>query len=77
MIELPPFDEAEAEKTYNHLCALCHDLSEVDAAPPKTAEDVKNMILRMISENGMEATKTELDLVYLHMVKKFAGGKPG
>ncbi len=76
VVELPPFDEAEAEKTYNHLCSLCHDISEIDAAPPKTADDVKNMILRMISENGMEATKTELDLVYLHMVKKFAGGKP-
>jgi mono/diheme cytochrome c family protein len=73
--DLPPFDEAVAAKTYETLCAQCHDLAEVDAHPPKTSEDVKNVIIRMISENGMQAERSELDLVYLHMVKKYAGGK--
>ena len=76
-LDLPPFDEAEATKTYDKVCAQCHDLSDVDAKPPESAEEVKNLILRMIGENGMEATKEELDLVYLYMVKKYAGGKAG
>lgn len=73
--DLPPFDEAVAAKTYESLCSQCHELAEVDAHPPKTSEDVKNVIIRMISENGMQAERSELDLVYLHMVKKYAGGK--
>jgi len=76
-LELPPFDEAEATKTYETVCAQCHGLADVDAKPPTTAEECKNLILRMIGENGMEATKDQLDLVYLHMVKKYAGGKAG
>ncbi len=75
--ELPPFDAAEAEKTYDKVCSQCHGLEDVDAKPPTSADEVKNLILRMIAENGMEASKPELDLVYLHMVKKYAGGKAG
>ncbi len=73
--DLPPFDEAVASKTYERVCSQCHDLADVDAKPPRTSEEVKNLIIRMISENGMEAKREELDLVYLHMVKKYAGGR--
>ena len=75
--ELPPFDAAAAEKTYTTVCSQCHGLEDVDAKPPGTAEEVKNLIMRMIAENEMEASREELDLVYLHMVQKFAGGKAG
>ena len=76
-LELPAFDEAEAARTYDKVCAQCHDLADVEAKPPTTPDEVKNLILRMISENGMEATRAELDLVYLHMVKKFAAARTG
>lgn len=72
---LPAFDEAAALKTYEGLCGQCHELADVEAKPPHSAEEVKHLILRMISENGMEASKEELDLVYLHMVKRFADGQ--
>jgi cytochrome c5 len=74
---LPPFDAAAGQKTYETLCSQCHDLADVEAKPPRTAEDVKNLILRMIAENGMEAPKEDLDIVYLHMVKRFANGQAG
>lgn len=74
---LPAFDEAAAAKTYETLCSQCHDLADVEAKPPQSAEEVKNLILRMISENGMEASKEDLDLCYLHMVKRFADGEAG
>jgi mono/diheme cytochrome c family protein len=73
--DLPPFDEALAARTFETLCSQCHELKEVENKPPKTSEEVKNLIIRMLQENGMEAKKEELDLVYLHMVKVFAGGK--
>ena len=74
---LPAFDEAAAAKTFETLCSQCHDLADVEAKPPHSAEEVKNLILRMISENGMEAAKEDLDLCYLHMVKRFADGQTG
>jgi len=73
--DLPPFDHAVAARTYETLCAQCHDLVDIEAKPPANSEDVKHIIIRMLSENGMEASKEQLDLVYLHMVKKYAGGK--
>ena len=72
---LPPFDAAEAAATYERVCSACHGLDEVEAAPPKDSEQAKDVIIRMITDNGMEAKKEELDLVYLHMVKTYAGGK--
>jgi len=74
-LELPPFDPVEAKTTYEKVCSLCHGLEDIDAKPPTSADEVKNLILRMIADNGMEATRQELDLVYLHMVSTFAGGR--
>ena len=74
---MPAFDEAAAAKTFETLCSQCHDLADVEAKPPRSAEEAKNLILRMIAENGMEAPKEDLDLCYLHMVKRFAGGQIG
>ncbi|MBL8972263.1 MAG: cytochrome c [Myxococcales bacterium] len=73
-LELPPFDAAEARSTYEKVCAQCHGLEDIDARPPTSADEVKTLILRMIAENGLEASRSELDLVYLHMVSSFAGG---
>jgi len=73
-LELPPFDAAEARTTYEKVCSQCHGLEDIDAKPPTSADEVKTLILRMIAENGLEASRSELDLVYLHMVSSFAGG---
>lgn len=73
--DLPPFDAVAAAKTYETLCGQCHELAEIEAKPPADSEEVKNVIIRMLSDNGMEATKEQLDLVYMHMVQKYAGGK--
>jgi mono/diheme cytochrome c family protein len=74
-LELPPFDATAAKATYERVCTQCHGLEDIDARPPTSADEVKNLILRMIAENGMEATRAELDLVYLHLVSSFAGGR--
>ncbi len=73
--DLPPFDAPLAAKTYEAMCSQCHDLKDIEAKPPKDSDEIKNTIIRMIAVNGLEAKKEDLDLVYLHMVTKFAGGK--
>lgn len=73
--DLPPFDAALAARTYEAVCSQCHELKDIEAKPPKDSEEVKNTIIRMIAVNGLEAKKEDLDLIYLHMVTKYAGGK--
>ncbi len=51
-----PIDMARARATYATVCSQCHDLSDIDAKPPKTSADVRALIRRMIDEN--EATLT-------------------
>ena len=58
-LELPPFDAAEARSTYEKVCAQCHGLEDIDARPPTSADEVKTLILRMIAENGLEASRSD------------------
>lgn len=66
-----PIDEKQAQATYESICAQCHELSEVDKAPPRTAEEVAAVIKRMIDDNDLKAEKTELELIEWYMIKKF------
>lgn len=71
----PPYDAAAAQKAYETICAQCHELAEVDKKPPTTAREVKDVIERMVADNGMSAPAAELDLVYAYMLRKFAPGE--
>ena len=68
-------DEKQAQQTYENICAQCHELSEVDKAPPTTAEEVAAVIKRMIDDNDMQAEKRELELIEWYMTKKFVAAK--
>ncbi|MCA9718855.1 MAG: hypothetical protein H6713_11300 [Myxococcales bacterium] len=67
------FDEPAAKKAYEVTCSECHELSDVDAAPPTTPKEVDALIQRMILENEMKADKDTLAMVQWYMIKKFAG----
>jgi mono/diheme cytochrome c family protein len=58
-----PVDLAKAKMVYEAVCSQCHDLSDVDAAPPKTAKESRAMIQRMIKENDAEISKNEIKLI--------------
>lgn len=70
-----PYDEAAAQKAYETACSQCHELADVDKKPPTTAKEVKELIERMVSDNGMTAAPKELDLAYAYMLRKFAPGE--
>ena len=70
-------DLAKAKATYEAVCSQCHELSDIVAAPPKTAKETRNMIERMIRENEAELTAEEitlcaawLDATYVHKKKR-------
>ncbi len=58
----PVVDLAKAKATYEAVCVQCHELSDVEAAPPKTAKETRDMIERMIRENEAELTAEEITL---------------
>jgi cytochrome c5 len=69
------FDEKKAQATYETVCSQCHELSDVDKAPPRTAEEVSSVIKRMIDENDLKAEKADLEMIEWYMKRKFAGAK--
>ncbi len=69
-----PPDPAAAKKEFEQTCSKCHGLSDVDDAPPRTAAQVRSLIKRM-AENGMEASRKELELIRYHMIKTYVEKK--
>ena len=69
-----PPDAAAAKKEFEQTCSKCHGLSDVDDAPPRTAAQVRSLIKRM-AENGMEASRKELELIRYHMIKTYVEKK--
>ncbi|MFZ6184915.1 c-type cytochrome [Nannocystis pusilla] len=68
----PAYDAAAAQKAFETRCSECHELAEVDKKPPTSAREVKEVIERMVADNGMAAPPGELDLCYAFMVRKYA-----
>jgi mono/diheme cytochrome c family protein len=56
-------DLAVARKTYEDACSQCHELEDINKAPPKTAEESRAMIQRMIKENEAELTAAQIELI--------------
>jgi mono/diheme cytochrome c family protein len=58
----PAVDLALAKQTYETVCAQCHELDEVTKAPPKTPQESRDMIERMIRDNEAELTPKQVEL---------------
>jgi mono/diheme cytochrome c family protein len=63
-------DPGAAKKAYEQTCSKCHGLGDVDDAPPRTASQVRGLIKRM-AENGMEASRKEIELIRYHLIKTY------
>lgn len=57
-----PVDLAKAKPVYEETCSQCHELSDVDDAPPTTAAEVDALIQRMI-DNGLEVDTPDMELI--------------
>lgn len=56
---------------YEKVCAECHPLADIEAHPPRSAEEVAAVIERMIVDNGLVASKEEIELIYGFMVNLY------
>lgn len=61
---------------YERVCSECHPLSEIEQNMPHTADEVAAVIGRMIDENGLSASKEEIEQVHAFMVTVLVGEKP-
>jgi mono/diheme cytochrome c family protein len=66
-------DPDRAQRIYEAKCAECHELSDVDADPPRSRSAARTLVKRMV-ENGLEVTRKEIDAIVwwldAHFVKK-------
>ncbi|WAS94357.1 hypothetical protein [Nannocystis punicea] len=67
----PAIDAAAARKTYESVCSQCHELSEVEKAPPTSEAEVIEVIRRMVDDNEMKATPEQVTHIEFHMIKVF------
>lgn len=67
----PQIDAEVARKTYESVCGQCHELSEVEKAPPTSEAEVIEVIRRMIDDNEMKATPEQVTHIEWHMIKVF------
>jgi mono/diheme cytochrome c family protein len=62
-------DEARAAFEFN--CSLCHELSTIAAAPPRSTVEVTELIARMV-DNGLSAPARDIDAVFQHLLATYA-----
>ena len=65
-------DLAKAKATYENVCSQCHELSDVDADPPRSRREAERLVRRMIAENDAEMSAAEVRLVVAYLEAKFA-----
>ena len=56
-------DLAAAKKTYEDACSQCHELDDITKAPPRTVEESRAMIQRMIKDNEAQLTAEQVELI--------------
>jgi mono/diheme cytochrome c family protein len=64
-------DEAAARSTYESVCGQCHELADVEKAPPRSESDVVDVIRRMVDDNEMKATPEQIEQIEWYMIKTF------
>jgi len=61
-----------AEELFSDVCSQCHELSEVDNAPPTSEEETQDLIVRMI-ENGLYIEKDDIEIIARYLNETYVG----
>lgn len=63
-------DREEARLLYEDNCSMCHELSEVEAYPLASEQDIADLLERMV-ENGLEVTAQDSETIAWFMAQRF------
>jgi mono/diheme cytochrome c family protein len=61
---------ADAKQIFQSKCSQCHDLKQIDDSPPKTAQQVRTLVSRMVGE-GLSGTPEELAAIMWYLGTKY------
>ena len=56
-------DMTLARGTYEKVCSQCHELADIDKAPPRSRAEARAMIERMIKDNDAEVSAPDVRLI--------------
>jgi mono/diheme cytochrome c family protein len=60
----------DAKRIFQSKCSQCHDLKQVDDSPPKSDQQVRNLVSRMVAE-GLSGTPEELAAIMWYLGKRY------
>src|SRR5580704_3238680 len=61
---------ADAKRIFQSKCSQCHDLKQIDDSPPKTDQQVRSLVSRMVGE-GLTGTPEELAAIMWYLGTKY------
>ena len=64
------FDQEEARALFQMNCSLCHSLTKIEEAPPRSETEVHDLIERMAA-NGLIASEDEIQKVTQYLVRVY------
>jgi cytochrome c5 len=59
-----------AKRIFQSKCSQCHDLKQIDDSPPKTDQQVRSLVSRMVGE-GLSGTPEELAAIMWYLGTKY------
>jgi len=69
-VDVGRIDEVRAAQLVRTKCAQCHGLENLERTPPRSFDDAKRLVGRMIEE-GFTATDEEIRLIVLYLAEKY------
>lgn len=66
-----PLDLVKAKRTFTEVCSGCHEIADVDAAPPKTAIECSALVHRMIDDNDAKLTADQIAIITAYLVAHY------
>jgi mono/diheme cytochrome c family protein len=60
----------DAKRIFQSKCSQCHDLKQIDDSPPRTDQEIRNLVSRMVGE-GLSGTPEELAAIIWYLGTKY------
>ena len=68
------YDPQVARVLFEETCSQCHELSEVDNAPPTTVTKTQGLIARVI-ENGLFLEEPEIEVIVRYLNEMYVSNE--
>ena len=70
-LDEPEMDMGRARQAFEAICSECHDSGEVAKKPPATAEEIRELVARMV-EHGSGGDEESLEQIIYYLTETYA-----